>query len=83
MERVTSSPTGRWLCLHGGRGVACVELPRRAGRAGRFAGGDKTVTVRSVIHDDALGFPLSPPGADVLYVLPLRSTFQTSNFLSE
>ena len=46
VERVTSSPTGRWLCLYGGRGVACVELPRRAGRAGRFAGGAKTVTLR-------------------------------------
>ena len=46
VERVSSSPTGRWLCLYGGRGVACVEVPRRAGRNGRFGGGAKTVTVR-------------------------------------
>ena len=47
VDTVLPSPTGRWLCLWGRRGVTCVELPRRAGKSGRYANGQRTVMCRS------------------------------------
>jgi nuclear pore complex protein Nup88 len=47
IDHLLSSPTGRWICLYGSRGVSCVELPRRSGKFGRFGGGAERVTVRS------------------------------------
>ncbi len=51
VERLTVSPTGRWICLWGSRGATVLAVPSRSGKQARFIGSsdqDGSVTCHSI-----------------------------------